>query len=414
MNKMWLVAKREYLTNLKRPAFLATAFGMPIFILVIWIVIFALQSEGDVADLGTIGYVDGAGVLYDDVAQPEDFTNELVGYDTEDDAQQALDDEEIGAYFVVEPTYMVSGSVRLYAYGSTPDELRGKIRGYLLSNLVSRIDTDLPVERLRNPTDLTITLMDSGREFTESSFLTAFLTSTIFAVIYLMASQTTSGYLMSGIVEEKTNRVMEILITSITPLQMLAGKLLGLGALGLTQLLVWLGVALAAMSMRGQLDILNDINIPPDMMVLSLIYFVLSYFLLASIMAGVGVIVGSEQESRQYATIFSLLTVVPFFAIISYMEDPNGTLPIVLTLFPFTAGISSILRLGFSSIPIEQILASFGILILSVIVVTWASAKVFRWGTLLYGKKPTPRELFRIIRGSADIATVASSSEESA
>ena len=171
MNKMWLVAKHEYLTNLKRPAFLAMAFGMPVFILVIWAVIFALQDGGDVADLGAIGYVDDAGVLYADVAQPDDFTNELIGYTAEEDAQLALDNEEIGAYFVIDPEYMVSGSVRLYAYGSTPDELRGKIRGYLMANLVSRIDAALPVDLLRNPAEMTVTLMDSGREFTEDSFI---------------------------------------------------------------------------------------------------------------------------------------------------------------------------------------------------------------------------------------------------
>jgi ABC-2 type transport system permease protein len=212
---------------------------------------------------------------------------------------------------------------------------------------------------------------------------------------------------MSGVVEEKTSRIMEILVTSVTPFQLLFGKIIGLGLLGLTQLVIWMAAGFVTLALGRNTTFLTGITIPPDLLVVGVVYFLLGYFLLASAMAGIGVVLGSEQESRQYAGIFGLLLAIPFFFITSFFTDPNGGVVTFLTLFPFTSPVSMILRMGFSAVPAWQLIASIVLLLLTALFMAWASARIFRWALLLYGKPPGIRELIRVIRRPPAMATSA-------
>jgi ABC-2 type transport system permease protein len=407
MNKTLSVARREYFYNLRRRSFLFAVFGVPLFTFVMWFIIFAVvaNNEENVEQVGDVGYVDEAGVL-DNAVYPEGSAELFVPYETEGEARTALDNQEIGAYFVVPENYLDTGRIQTFSYAGIPEALEGSINSLLLANLSRNLSSDVPLERIQNPVNLTIQMADSGRTLTDANIPVLIFTPMIFAFVFLMASSVTSGFLMNGIVEEKTNRIMEILVTSITPMQMLLGKILGLGALGLTQLVVW-GVAGVVLMRLGQtLPFLAGLDVPTDLMLLFLVYFILSYFLFASLMAGLGAVAGSEEESRQYSGIFSLIWVIPFFFIVNLINEPNGSLAVALTLIPFTAPMTVLLRAGFGSIPTWQLVASLGILLVSAVVIVWASARVFRWGLLLYGKRITPRELWRVIRQSPQTATV--------
>jgi ABC-2 type transport system permease protein len=400
---MWLVARREYLYNLRRRSFLFGAFVVPVMVIVIMLIAFslALESETNAESIGQVGYVDLAGVLSEAVDKPEQF----MAYDSEADARQALDEQSIGAYFVLPEDYPQTGIVRLYTTSSIPEALHDRISAYLVANLSARLDTNISAERIQEPVDMTAHILDSGRTLTNEQIGGLFFTPIIFVMVFAMASQITSGFLMSGVVEEKTNRVMEILITSVTPTQLLTGKIIGLGLLGLTQLAIWLLGGFVLFRLGNNVPFLSGISVPPDVIVVSAIYFVLAYFLLASIMAGVGAVVGSEQESRQMASIFSIVLFLPIFFIVSFIIDPDGTLPVILTLIPFTAPVSVLLRIGFGALPAWQLILSIALLALTTILTVWASARIFRWALLLYGKRPTPRELWRAIRQSPRLET---------
>jgi ABC-2 type transport system permease protein len=218
-----------------------------------------------------------------------------------------------------------------------------------------------------------------------------------------MSSNVTSGFLMGGIVEERANRIMEILITSITPMQLLMGKIMGLGTLGLTQLIIWGAAGAILVRFGQQFPFLNGISFPIDMMVVFVIFFLVSYFLLASLMAGIGAVVGSEQESRQFASLLSLILVIPFFFLTTFINNPSSPLALALTFIPFTAPMTILLRMGFSSVPLWQLAISFVILVLTSLFVIWASARVFRWGLLLYGKRIGIREVLRVIWWSPEM-----------
>ena len=405
MSKIWLIIKHEYLTNIKRRSFLFGAFGAPIVSLGLMVLVFGLiiNNESDVERLGTIGYVDESGVLAAQVDEPENFR----AYDTEAAARADLDAGVIGAHFVLPPDYMETGTVRIYSNTSIPEVLEDQIDTYLRANLGAVLPPEI-AERIKAPAETSILALDTGRVLQSDSLIGLVLMPIIFVIVFLFASQTTSGYLMGSVVEEKTTRIVEILVTSVTPFQLLAGKIIGLGLLGLTQLAVWIAFGYVALNFGQTSNILSGVIIPPDLLIIAVIYFLLGYFLLASVMACIGVIAGSEQESRQYAGIFSLIMVIPIFFIVTFITDPDSAIVTFLTLFPLTSPIAVLLRMGFGTVPPEQLTLSIALLALTALLAAWASARIFRWGLLLYGKRPSPRELLRVIRRPAAMATTAS------
>lgn len=402
MNKMLLVARHEYFTNLKSRTFLLTAFGMPIFITVIMVLVAAVSVDNasNVSDLDAIGYVDDADVITsaDDLFMP---------IETIDLAAEMLNDGEIVAYIVISTDYMETGDVEAFSIGSLPDAFYGEVDTFLLSNLSEGVSSNFPIDRLEQSIDLTLEIQSMGRVLSEEAAVGLFMTPMIFAIVFLVASQISATFLMSSVVMEKTNRIMEILITSVTPMQLLMGKIIGLGSLGLTQMLIWIIVGVVIAVIGADSAILSGIIVPLDMVVLSIVYFVLTYFLLSSLMAGISVIVNAEQESRQIAGLFVFPFVLPFFFIIQLLEEPNGVIAVLLTLFPFSSAMTVIMRASFSTVPIEQIMLSLVLLGATSVGVAWVSAKIFRWATLLYGKRPSPLELWRVIRSrDVEIGTI--------
>lgn len=415
MNKFWRVASYEFLSNLKKPSFLFTAFGVPVLVMVIWAVVFTLVvDDGALEDVGDIGIVDTAGILSAEVSPTDYFPQGIIPYATTEEAQAQLDEGVIGIYVVVPQDYLMRGKVQVYRYGSVPPVFRDALEDYLAQNVSWQVaGKSIAPQRLNDPAEVTTIVQDTGRVMNESALILLILTPMVFVIVFMMATQLSAGYLMSSIVEEKSNRIIELFITSVTPMQLLAGKVIGLGALGLVQLGAWLCVAIVALALSDRLPFLADLYIPTDLLVLSVVYFILSYLLSSAIMAAIGVIVGTEEESRQYASVLSLVTILPFFFIVQFFENPNGTIPVILTLFPMTSGITSILRLGYGGLPMEQMVASLLILTLTTLLVIWASAKIFRWGTLMYGKKPNLREIVQIIRSARPVTPVVQTVKES-
>ncbi|MBZ0299616.1 MAG: ABC transporter permease [Anaerolineae bacterium] len=395
MKHLWIVARREYLTNLRRPSFLFAAFGVPLFMVGLMFLVTTLISnaEGDLDSLGNIGYVDRAGVI---AAADAPF----VPYADEAGAQQALQDGTIGAYFVLPADYVDSGEVTITSREGAPDSLKEAIDHLLLANLTPQAGDDALASRLEDPVTLTVRALDRGRDLEEDAAIGVIMLPVVFAVVFFISAQTTSSYLMSSVVEEKTNRMIEILITSVTPLELLFGKIVGLGVLGLTQLSIWL-IAGALLLQSGQgVPALSGIELPLDLIVISLVYFLLAYLLFAAVMAGIGAVSNSEQESRQLAGVFTFVSVFPFFFFTTFLLNPNSPISVALTLFPLTAPLTSIIRLSLGALPVWQFVASLLLLGLTAALVIWMSARVFRWSLLLYGKRPTPRELWRVIRGT--------------
>ncbi|MBC8100755.1 MAG: ABC transporter permease, partial [Armatimonadetes bacterium] len=303
MNRILLVARREYMTNVRRPAFIFAAFGVPIMMVVIFGVIFLASTANQITDLhefGSVGMVDNSSsAVLAPGRIPEGYADLFIAYPDADAARAALDATQIAAYFELPANYMVTGRVLIYTNSDTPDLLTSTVEELLLLNLTAAETLPVPLERIQNGANLTIRDAESGREVSEGGVFITLFFPIIFAFILIMSAVTTSGFLMQGLVEERTTRIIEILVTSITPMQLLTGKIIGLSFLGLTQVVALLAAIGGGLAVAGSLDFLQGVVLPLDLIMLSMVYYLLAYYLLAALLVGISVLTNSEQESRQ-------------------------------------------------------------------------------------------------------------------
>ncbi|MBN2302890.1 MAG: ABC transporter permease [Anaerolineae bacterium] len=434
--KIWLVLRREYVTNFRRPAFLFTAFGVPLLSLGAMFLITRLtvDRETNLDSWQQIGYIDQAGVIdpagpnpdnYQPVVKPDQTPPErteegvLVGpyyEELEAYARQQVLDGALDAYFVISSHYPLTGQVDFYTDRSSPEALVENIEYFMSQQIAAKAPDSLPVPVARlHDTDFTIRDVDSGDEVSDAAMIGRVLLPFIFVMLYFMATNTTAQFLMSGVVEEKENRLMEILATSLRPIELLWGKLSGLGALALTQVVLWSvgGVVVALMNADAR-DFLTGTEFRATDVALMLMLFLINFVLFSAMMLGIGASVTAETESRQIAGLFTFLNVLPLVLAGMFVSNPNGPLPVFLTFFPLTAAVSVIMRMGFGSLPVWQLALSAAIQVVSVVVVMWLAAKVFRLGMLMYGKPLTPRALWAALREGRGVMTTASTEYEPA
>jgi len=222
-------------------------------------------------------------------------------------------------------------------------------------------------------------------------FLAIFLVTTIFV---------SSGYLLQSVAEEKESRVVELVISSVRPVELMAGKVAGLGVLGLTQVLVWVlsawGFSGGAVSL---LAIAGAASVSLRVLVLGVVYYLLGYTLYAILMAGVGALGTTMQESQQLAGIFSFFAAIPYMISGFLFANPNMLIARVLSFFPLTASTMMMLRLPLAEVGWVDVVGSIVVLLLSIPAALWVGVKLFRVGLLIYGKRPTLKEIWGILRG---------------
>ena len=418
--KIALVLRREYAYNFRRPSFLFTAFGVPLISLGAMILIGYMidQRESNLDAFRRVGYIDRARIVQQqgpnphgyfpitdpDVPPPAPMENGSdVGayFDAlEQLAAQQLADGQLDAYFVLGDNYVYTGHVALYTSRKAPEQLREEIEDFLRAQIAVHVPEDVPLPPARlEKIEYVMRDAQTGDELSEAALIGRVMLPLIFVMLYVMATNTTAQFLMSGVVEEKENRLMEILATSIRPLELLWGKLLGLGALALTQIVLWTvaGVLIALLNDTAR-QFLSGAHFASQDLALLGVLFAFNFLLFAAVMLGIGAAVTAEAESRQLAGVFTMLLLSPLMLMGAYFSDPNGVVPTVLTFVPLTAAMSLLLRITLGGVPAWQLWASLGIQAVTVVGVVALSAKVFRLGMLMYGKMLTPRTLWQALR----------------
>ncbi len=403
MNKTLIILKHEFSKTLKRRSFIIMTVAFPLIALLAIVGFQVIQDMGGppVAEVIEIGYVDQVGG-FDDYTSQLDVT--LVPQVNEDKATKSLLAGDIDQYFIIPQDYLTSGVVTRYTLErelEPPDAVWQAIKNFLVSNLLTEETDSQVVERVQYPLALnSITLDESGQVSPEQGGFSAFIVPYIFSILLIMAIFTSSGFLLQGLGEEKENRVMEILLSSVSPRQLITGKVFGLGAAGLLQILVWLISArfLAGMASSTIGGMLSSLQIPADFLVLGVIYFILGYLLFAVVMAGAGSIGATARESQQLSMVFILPAVIPFWMVAFIMENPNNVIAQVLTIFPFTAPITVMLRMGLTDIPIWQLAVSMILMVATILGLLVLAAKIFRTFLLMHGKTPKLGEIIRYLR----------------
>ncbi|MEO6332288.1 MAG: ABC transporter permease, partial [Gemmatimonadaceae bacterium] len=212
--------------------------------------------------------------------------------------------------------------------------------------------------------------------------------------------------ILRGVIEEKTTRVAEVVVSSVRPETLLAGKVLGVGAVGLTQQLVWVATVVTFLTYRVQIFAAFGIPAPPFQMpgvspgdgLLLLLFFVLGFVFYASLFAAVGAMVNSDQEAQQAAQPVMLMLVAAAIFIQPVTFNPTGGLATTMSWLPFSSPIIMPLRLSIINVPTSELIGSLIVLLLSCLLVVWLAARIYRVGLLMYGKRPTLKELGHWIR----------------
>ncbi|MFH1662804.1 MAG: ABC transporter permease [Chloroflexota bacterium] len=404
MNKTLLILKHEFRQTLRRKSYIIMTLAFPLIALLAILAFQVIGGAGGPSEPGeivSVGYVDNTGSLINYTDQQGVV---MTPQTNEQEATDALLEEEISQFIVIPQDYLSSGLVLRYTLErelEPPDEVWQAIKNFLISNLLEGQSSQQVVTRVQYPLSLnSITLDESGQVAAEQGGFSAFIVPYIFSILLVMAIFTSSGFLLQGLGEEKENRVMEILLSSVSPRQLITGKVLGLGAAGLLQILVWLISArfLAGMASSSIGGILSSLQIPADFLILSLIYFILGYLLFAVVMAGAGSIGATARESQQLSTVLILPSVIPFWMTAFIMESPDNLIAQILTIFPFTAPVTVMLRMGLTDIPIWQLAVSMILMIATILGLLVLAAKIFRTFLLMHGKTPKLWEIIRYLR----------------
>jgi ABC-2 type transport system permease protein len=410
----------EFVRNLKRKGFLFTTFGVP---LIAYVLFFGYQVITDLSrrnqpinpaeeaaklaqsdlfrGIKKAGYVDLSGKF----ASAGDLSSFFVRYEDEATAQADMGAGKIDVYYVIAADYLQTGNITLtMPKFSVNQTTSAPIKQLIYDNLAKGIDRDL-FNRLIAPSNVKeINLQRDASGQKEADFGKDFAVVYIFAITLMMSVFTTNGYLMQTVIEEKETRLIEVLISTMRPTQLLAGKILALGLLGLLQIIVWLGAVvllgrIAVGSNITALATLGNLSLPLGSVLIFIVYFVLGYLFFAAAYGIVGAISTTMQEGPQYAVIFTLPAVIPFYFLGIFITTPDATLPVILSLFPVTAPLSMVMRVSLTPVPIWQIALSISLLAMLDILMIWLAGRMFRVQTLLAGQVPKLRDLPRLLRG---------------
>ncbi len=403
MRKAWIIARHEFLVTVRRAWFVIACIVLPLVFLGIGggmtLLGRRVVEDSRKAVAGKpLGVIDRWGEL---ASTPRDFG--IRRFPGEESARGALRSKEIGAYISVPPDYLETGRVRVVT-SRRPTLLTAErlplpdgLEPWLIENILRKSEPGR-VARAQAPLFAEPAFVDeTGGISTEDALQTA-RRSTVaygFCFLLLMSIFTSSAYLLQGTAEEKENRVMEIILSSVTPEELMAGKLMGLGAAGLLQLTIW-----TVMGVAGAAAFVGGLALEPAAYLFCLVFFLLGYVLYGSLMLGFGALGTNFRESQQMASVWSLLGASPLFIVFALFEAPQGALSRVFSLVPFTSPMTMMFRYAIDprGTPALDIAASILLLLATAILSLRLSARLFRAGLLLYGKRPGLREIWRWIR----------------
>ena len=393
MNKTYLIFKHEFLLAIRRPGFIILTLIVPVMALLgIGIVeLVSKLSDASANEITVIGYVDEVGVF--DSQTNEDF-DRLVSFSSVEEAGNALARQEISEYIIIPSDYLSSGTIKRYTLEKepqTPAATVAYIKSFLTGNLLKEKVPPKVITLVVSPLKMEVSqITEKGDIALEQNNIGNVIIPAVFSLLLSLALMFGATSLISGLGEEKENRLIEVLFSSVSVRQLLVGKTLALGIAGLLQVLVWLISAplilnLASSSFGG---FMSSIQLPANFLILGIIYFVLGYLLFAVLSIGIGAISSNAREGSQLSMFYVMLGFVPLWFSSLLVAFPNSSIWVFLSIFPITAPVQTMLRLGVTDIPAWQILTSIGVLILSIIVGLFLSIKIFRMHMLMHGKRP--------------------------
>jgi ABC-2 type transport system permease protein len=347
-----------------------------------------------------VGYVDQSGFLdypLEAPLAPSKKRIELRAFRSEVSAMEALEAGEIQGFYVFPPDYPDSNHVDLFYDGMMGGDARRQFHDFVQINLL-RILPTAEAERAASGTDITIRSPDGTRNFPSSGPQIGHIMPIVIALAFIFLILTSSGSLMSGLAEEKENRMMEVLMTSISPTQMIGGKIVAIVVMGLLQLIVWFGFLAIAVLIAGEslgIEWFQNVELNWGTITYMIAVAIPSYVAVSALMFMLGATVAQMQEGQSLGGIFFILHFLPFYMIVMIVESPNAVPPMIMTMLPFTSLMTIALRSLFFTVPFWQILVSVAVQSGFAVLTIWLAAKAYRLGMLRYGKRLSIREIMK-------------------
>lgn len=427
-NKIWIVLKSEFLRRVRSKWFIIGTLIAPIFMIGVAVLPAYIGIKASETTEKSIALVDETGVLSDRIQKyiRDGYTFEQQANDFEALRQRVLDGE-LNGYLHLPAALITEGEEAVY-YSVEGSGLSGEIRlERALSQAVEEynlVQRDVPEEVLallgKSVPVRSVKITDEGDEADGGAFYS--IIGYIMGFIIYMCMFIYGAYVIQGVLEEKTTRVIEVMVSSVKPFQMLMGKVLGIGAVGMVQIVVWsimmFGMILVAGNVAAFFIDPTDFNLPidasqealleaaeftlpaisPMIFVWFVIFFLGGYLLYASLFAAVSSVVEQQQDAQSLLTPIYLLIIIPIMFITLVVENPNGTLSVIMSMIPFFSPILMVVRTTVTAVPIWEVLLSILLLYGSFLGAMWVSSRIYRVGILMYGKKPAVKDLIRWVR----------------
>jgi ABC-2 type transport system permease protein len=426
MHKLWVVIRREFVERVRTKWFVIGTVLGPVFmgLVIVLPIVMAERGGGDrsivVLDATTDGFGERLTAAMGQIPRVTATRRGVPLEQLEDEATQLAGEvgtTPLDGMMLVTDNTVADGKAEYRGsnVSSLADmrSLSATLRGLVFSERLQREGVEPSVvARAQIDVDLTTLQIRDGKVTggsAESSFMLAyFIWFLLYIAILLYGVQ-----VLGAVVEEKSSRIVEVLVSSLKPFHLLAGKVVGVGAVGLLQLGIWLGTGKLLLDRRA--DVARWLGqgpeasaaigqmafpeVPLGTILLFLTYFLMGYFLYASMFAAVAAMVNSEAEARQAQTPVVMLLVIPTVLMIGILNNPDGQMALTLSMVPFTSPIAMPVRWAASPVPLTEVAGSIAILFAAVVVITWIAGRIYRVGILAYGKKPGLKELVRWVRG---------------
>ena len=400
MNKTFLVFKQELISTIARKSFLVMLFLIPLAGFIVMLIASNLQKNNQTTQItqlfsGTpeieiFGIVDQSGIIKN---IPDQYSKQFQSFDTEDAAKNALNSGKISSYYIISKDYVTRGSVIKVSHDVNPAELEDILTVNLLND-----QPDL-VQRIVQPLNLETEYLSPTPQRDPTSLLTYFLPYIVTMLFYIVI-MTSASLMLSSVTKEKENRVLEILMTSISPTQMLVGKIFALGLAGLLQTIVWTGSGLLLLKLSGStMNVSSAFQLPVSFMIWGLLFFLAGYFLYASLMAGIGALVPNLREASQTTFIVIMPLFLPLMLINVLINQPNGAISVFLSMFPFTSPVVMMTRISATQVPFWQIAIALALSVTTALITMKIISNFFRSQTLISGQKYSTKLFFKALVG---------------
>lgn len=399
MSKFWFVAINEYKRHVFKKKFLLAIFSLPLMLAVsIGAGMLAERSE---RNYNPLGYVDLSGVLADPLPIPEEYMEdddpvELVAFETESQALQALENNNIQGFFLLPEDFLETRDATLKYNNDEPGRnARQQFELLLQVNLSAGMNQET-VSRILDGFDYTVHTPDRTRSFSEKSIFSDLVLPLISGFILMFTLITSAGYLSTTVAEEKENRTIEILATSMSSNQFILGKVVGIVMVVATQISSWIlflvgGIAIG----KATLDYewLQEATFDPGMLWMLLGILVPAFFFFSGLTIAISSTATETSEGQQAMGLVSMPLGFSYWFAAVVVANPNGSFATILSLIPFTAPTLLPLRAAFTVVPLWQVITSIAILSVGSVFSIWLAARAFDMGMLRYGKRLRLAEL---------------------